>query len=51
MIELFVLETERERIEFLSLELAEKYAIENEMKVKPYPFKKELPKEEINPLY
>ena len=51
MIEVFVLEIERERIEFTSLDVAEKYASENNIKAKPYSFKKELPKEEINPLY
>jgi len=51
MIEVFVLETERERIEFISLDIAEKYANENDIKVKPYSFKKELPKQEIKPLY
>jgi hypothetical protein len=50
MIDLYVLEFERTRIEFLKPEDAIKYAQENNIQTIPFEFKKELQKEELNPL-
>jgi hypothetical protein len=50
MIDIYVLQFERTRIEFFKLEDAIKYAQENNIQTIPFEFKKELKNEEINPL-